>query len=425
MKRFFTLMAGTAVIAAMAACGTDASADQTSGQDTSQTSSAAVSEGEPVDLTVFAAASMTETMEEITDLYAQVAPNVTIIYTFDSSGTLATQIEEGADCDLFISAAPKQMNQIDINGGEDNTDGLDFVLEDMRPLGQQTILEHFPNIYHHCLEEGYDVLKEPIPVVPAQHYFMGGIKTDLSGRTSMKRLYAAFVYLPLNVEQMREAASYLIGEHDFRSFASAGNQSEETIRTIYQLDVEREGREVVITVRGNGFLYNMVRIIAGTLIQAGLGTFPPAHVGEILAARDRQAASQTAPARGLTLVGIEYEKDLADCLIVREQEWRYGIWQKEIDSAGEAYLYVDYCEDRDWERNLVRLVKKSMRDGARRVWVCDCENRIQEGNAGVWPVRRPPEGWTLPGLPEEFWNAFPDGFQPPGSAWYYVSEESA
>ena len=132
MKRFFTLMAGTAVIAAMAACGTGTSADQTSGQDTSQTSSAAVSEGEPVELTVFAAASMTETMEEITDLYAQVAPNVTIIYTFDSSGTLATQIEEGADCDLFISAAPKQMNQIDINGGEDNTDGLDFVLEDTR-----------------------------------------------------------------------------------------------------------------------------------------------------------------------------------------------------------------------------------------------------------------------------------------------------
>lgn len=132
MKRFFTLMAGTAVIAAMAACGTGTSADQTSGQDTSQTSSAVVSEGEPVELTVFAAASVTETMEEIADLYAQVAPNVTIIYTFDSSGTLATQIEEGADCDLFISAAPKQINQIDINGGEDNTDGLDFVLEDTR-----------------------------------------------------------------------------------------------------------------------------------------------------------------------------------------------------------------------------------------------------------------------------------------------------
>lgn len=82
--------------------------------------------------------------------------------------------------DLLSQAIWKQME----------IDGTDFVLEDMRPLGQQTILEHFPNIYHHCLEEGYDVLKEPIPVVPAQHYFMGGIKTDLSGRTSMKRLYA-------------------------------------------------------------------------------------------------------------------------------------------------------------------------------------------------------------------------------------------
>ena len=83
---------------------------------------------EPVELTVFAAASMTETMEEIAQLYSQVAPNVTIVYTFDSSGTLATQIEEGADCDLFISAAPKQMNQIDINGGEDNPGGTGFCL---------------------------------------------------------------------------------------------------------------------------------------------------------------------------------------------------------------------------------------------------------------------------------------------------------
>ena len=69
-------------------------------------------------------------------------------------------------------------------------DGTEFVWEDMRPLGRETILEHFPNIYEHCLEEGYDVLREPIPVVPAQHYFMGGIKVDVAGRTSMSRLYA-------------------------------------------------------------------------------------------------------------------------------------------------------------------------------------------------------------------------------------------
>ena len=84
---------------------------------------------EPIELIVFAAASMTETLTRIADLYKAVAPNVTLVYNFDSSGTLKTQIQEGADCDLFISAAPKQMNALDgakdADGG--NTEGLDFV----------------------------------------------------------------------------------------------------------------------------------------------------------------------------------------------------------------------------------------------------------------------------------------------------------
>ena len=69
-------------------------------------------------------------------------------------------------------------------------DGTDFVWEDLRPLGEKTIMQHFPNIYQHCIEEGFDPRKEPIPVVPAQHYFMGGIQADLSSRTSMRGLYA-------------------------------------------------------------------------------------------------------------------------------------------------------------------------------------------------------------------------------------------
>lgn len=69
-------------------------------------------------------------------------------------------------------------------------DGTDFVWEDMRSLGEKTIMQHFPNIYQHCIEEGFDPRKEPIPVVPAQHYFMGGIQADLSSRTSMRGLYA-------------------------------------------------------------------------------------------------------------------------------------------------------------------------------------------------------------------------------------------
>ncbi|MDR0840856.1 MAG: molybdate ABC transporter substrate-binding protein [Christensenellaceae bacterium] len=90
-------------------------------------------EPEPVELIVFAAASMTETMTQIADLYKAVAPNVTIVYNFDSSGTLKTQIQEGADCDLFISAAQKQMNELDSSKDATvNPDALDFVLQGTR-----------------------------------------------------------------------------------------------------------------------------------------------------------------------------------------------------------------------------------------------------------------------------------------------------
>ena len=88
---------------------------------------------EPVELIVFAAASMTETLTELGDAYMAENKNVTIVFNFDSSGTLKTQIQEGADCDIFISAGQKQMNQLDINADpEVNTDGLDFVLADTR-----------------------------------------------------------------------------------------------------------------------------------------------------------------------------------------------------------------------------------------------------------------------------------------------------
>ena len=93
----------------------------------------AVCFAEKIDLVVFAAASMTETLTEIADLYKEAAPDIELIYTFDSSGTLKTQIQEGADCDVFISAAPKQMNQLDITASEEaNPDKNDFLLEGTR-----------------------------------------------------------------------------------------------------------------------------------------------------------------------------------------------------------------------------------------------------------------------------------------------------
>lgn len=121
-----------------------------------------------------------------------------------------------------------------------------------------------------------------------------------------KRLYAYFTYVPLDVDRMQEAARYLVGEHDFKSFCSAGSQAESTVRTIYDIQAVREGEEIVIRVTGNGFLYNMVRIMAGTLMEAGKGLWKPEHMKDILAARDRGAAGPTAPACGLMLVNYEF-----------------------------------------------------------------------------------------------------------------------
>ena len=93
---------------------------------------------------------------------------------------------------------------------------------------------------------------------------------------------------------MRQGAAYLVGEHDFKSFCTPRTQAEETVRTIYSLTVERGADDVIdIRITGNGFLYNMVRIIAGTLLRVGTGLYGPEHVEEILDARDRQKAGPT------------------------------------------------------------------------------------------------------------------------------------
>ena len=146
-----------------------------------------------------------------------------------------------------------------------------------------------------------------------------------------KRLSHYFTYRPLDPEKMQEAADYLVGEHDFISFCAAGaapllekasdaatlpkepddmaafNRAKSTVRTIYSANVRcNRPAEIIITLTGNGFLYNMVRIIAGTLIEVGYGRFSPAFVNEILAAKDRSKAGPTAPPQGLTLIKYEF-----------------------------------------------------------------------------------------------------------------------
>ena len=105
---------------------------------------------------------------------------------------------------------------------------------------------------------------------------------------------------------MQEAAAYLEGEHDFKSFCGTGAQVESTVRTIYSVEVEEQGNDLVIRVCGNGFLYNMVRIIAGTLMEIGQGKRDPMDIYTILEAKDRKAAGPTAPACGLTLIKYEF-----------------------------------------------------------------------------------------------------------------------
>ena len=106
---------------------------------------------------------------------------------------------------------------------------------------------------------------------------------------------------------MRQAASYLVGEHDFASFCNVRTDVENTVRTITALDILTNGNEITIRITGNGFLYNMVRIIVGTLIRVGRGFYEPEQVKEILEAKDRRAAGVTTPAHGLMLIDIKYE----------------------------------------------------------------------------------------------------------------------
>lgn len=123
----------------------------------------------------------------------------------------------------------------------------------------------------------------------------------------LRRRDTYFYYHALDVERMRQAAAHLVGEHDFKSFCATGSAVESTVRRIYALDVWREEDIITIRVTGNGFLYNMVRIIAGTLIQIGAGIQEPESIRDVLEACDRSAAGPTAPAHGLTMIGIEYE----------------------------------------------------------------------------------------------------------------------
>ena len=160
--------------------------------------------------------------------------------------------------------------------------------EDIRVMESAEVPADFHPRRVHCIKTyEYTILNRHIPI-------------------PQERLYSHFCYFKLDTARMDEAAKHLVGEHDFKSFCSPATQAETTVRTITSAEVFREGEKVIIRVSGTGFLYNMVRIIAGTLIEVGRGAISPDSIPGMLEKRDRAAAGPTAPACGLCLVKIDY-----------------------------------------------------------------------------------------------------------------------
>ncbi|MCC8142195.1 MAG: tRNA pseudouridine(38-40) synthase TruA [Lachnospiraceae bacterium] len=123
-----------------------------------------------------------------------------------------------------------------------------------------------------------------------------------------RRADTYFYYGDLDIEAMRKAAKLMEGTHDFASFCSSGSAAESTVRTVYSCEILTDGDLITVRVSGSGFLYNMVRIMVGTLLLVGSGQLAPEDIPRIIEARDRSGAGPTAPAKGLTMIGISFEK---------------------------------------------------------------------------------------------------------------------
>ena len=125
--------------------------------------------------------------------------------------------------------------------------------------------------------------------------------------SAIYRNLAYHISQKLNIEKMKRAAKYFEGEHDFKAFKASGTSSKSSVRTIYKAEVFEEGQNIKIRLTGNGFLYNMVRIISGTLVEVGLGKIQPDEISKIIEQKDRTKAGKTLPAHGLYLVSVEYD----------------------------------------------------------------------------------------------------------------------
>ena len=125
-----------------------------------------------------------------------------------------------------------------------------------------------------------------------------------------ERKYLTVMEEKLDVESMRTAAEYIIGTHDFTAFCGNRKFKKSAVRTIYEIKIEQKEEEICIRVTGNGFLQNMMRILVGTLVEAGLGKIEPPAVKQILESKNRELAGVTMPAKGLCLLKVDYERNI-------------------------------------------------------------------------------------------------------------------
>ena len=127
--------------------------------------------------------------------------------------------------------------------------------------------------------------------------------------TAIYRNLETHIPMKLDIQKMQQAVKYFEGEHDFKAFKASGTSSKSSVRTIYKAEVRDAGNErIYIELTGNGFLYNMVRIIAGTLVEVGMGKIEPQEIKTIIESQKRENAGKTLPPQGLYLVNVEYEK---------------------------------------------------------------------------------------------------------------------
>ena len=191
---------------------------------------------------------------------------------------------------------------------------------------------------------------------------------------------AAHCYVPLDLRAMRAALPFLLGEHDFAAFCASGSAAAHTVRRIYRAELSAECEEsgsfaglITFRVTGSGFLYHMVRILAGTLLEIGSGKKSETAFRDAIRSRRRRDAGPVAPAAGLILREIRYLPNPSR-YEAENEDWAYELTQDTLEERRESFFTLRRCREADYEGLMTRLIHESHRDGAERVYLRDLED---------------------------------------------------